>query len=121
MVENISKNYVEHDEQGRIIAHWKVSQDIYELNKNSKSLISGVADTNQHYIKDGRITDRPPQQTAYYKSKLFRLPTPCTIYINGAAYECTDTIAELDLVAGLKRHIRVVSFPFLDWEIEIED
>lgn len=115
------KTVVFDKDTGAILSNSTISDDYMALNQHYGYVSNSVTNPTDHYIKDGRITDRPPQQTAYYKSKLFRLPTPCTIYINGTAYECTDTIAELDLVAGLKHHIRVVSFPFLDWEIEIED
>ena len=118
MVENISKNYVEYDEQGRIIAHWKVPDDIYDLNKHDRQLIKGVGQTDTHYVdtSDMSIKERPTQLTALYLNKLFRLPSPCVISINGSLYNCTDGTAELHFNQPVLYTISVKAFPYLDFE-----
>ena len=122
MAENISKNYVEHDEQGRIIAHWKVPDDIYDLNKYEKQLIKGVGQADTHYVdtSDMSIKERPTQLTAWYSNKLLRLPAPCEIVIDGISYPCSDVSAELDLEPNSTYHVVVKAFPYIDWESTIE-
>lgn len=113
---NTSKDYVEYDGTGLIIGSWKVSDEIYDLNKYTKNLIEGVGTTNTHYVIDGEIAERPPQQTTLTNSTLTNLPTPCTISINGTLYNCTDDTAELYFNQPVLYTISVKAFPYLDFE-----
>lgn len=120
-MENTPKNYVEFDEIGSITSTLLITDDVYQLNSGNLNLIKGKADPSLHYIKNGEITDRPKQQTELSGKTLENLPTPCTIYINGTAYECDSDTAELEFDQPTTYHIRVEAWPHQDWETTFEN
>lgn len=83
--------------------------------------VYGEYKSDTHYINNGVAKQRPNQSTVLQGSTLRNLPIPCQIYINGTMYECDDGVAELSFNQPTSYHIKVVSFPFLDWEVTIEN
>lgn len=122
-MQNHMKNYIEYDKKGRITGSYHISPEIYELNKGSKNFAEGKGDINTQYVdvNTGEIKDKLVQQTALYKSKLHRLPVPCTIYINDTAYECDSDTAELEFDQPTIYTIRVEAWPYQDWETTYEN
>lgn len=83
--------------------------------------VGGAYKPDTHYIKNGVATERLVQSTVLKGLTLRNLPVPCEIFINGAKYECEDSAATLEFDQPTSYHIKVVAFPFLDWEIIIEN
>ena len=116
----MNQDYIEYDDKGQIISVYSLAPELYELNKD-KQMMEGIADPNQHYIKNGEIADRPKQQTKLTNTTLSNLPAPCTIYINGTPYECDSDTAELEFDQPTTYTIRVESWPYQDWSTTYEN
>lgn len=52
--------------------------------------------------------------------KLSKLPKPCAVLVNGFEYEVTDGVFEWGTHLPGAHTLRVVAFPFLDWEGTVE-
>lgn len=70
--------------------------------------------------------ERPPQSTRQDRKNiaadgseimtLSGLPVPCRVEVNGESYEVDDGIFEWGTRRAGEYALRVVAFPFLDWE-----
>lgn len=115
-----NKNYIDIDENGRIIGNHIIHDEHLDLNPHM-NLLEGSADPDLHYIKDGQVTDRPVQQTKLTGLTLTDLPVPCTIYINDQAYECNSETAELEFDQPTMYTISVESWPYQEWSTTYEN
>jgi hypothetical protein len=69
-----------------------------------------------HYILNGEPTERPTQSTTLDARTLTGLPIPATLHIDGETYEVDDGTAELDFILPGTYRLRVVAWPYRDWE-----
>ena len=115
------KSYIEHDDNGRIIAAMQLRSDAYEANRTNPNLIEGVASPATHYVKEGMVLDRPIQETFLDGNTLRNLPIPCQIQINDDIYECDDDNAELGFDFPMTYRVTVRAWPYLDAEFTYEN
>jgi len=115
------KPYIEHDANGRIIAAMQLWPDAYEANRTNPNLIEGVGSGATHYVKGGKVVDRPTQDTVLDGTTLRNLPVPCQIQINDDIYDCDDDQAELGLDFPITYRIAVRAWPYLDKEFTYEN
>lgn len=73
-----------------------------------------------YYVLNGQAVERPVNPTLLTGLTLTNVPYPCKIVINQTEYECNESEVELDFpMSGLYK-IKVIAFPYLDAEFEIE-
>lgn len=106
------QNFAKYDARGRILFVGSVPASMVEL--QGDNVYVGDADPRRHWIDKGEVAERPDSPAVLAGSVLSQLPAPCTVWINGAAYLCTDTSAQLDFTYPGTYHVRVEAFPFLD-------
>jgi hypothetical protein len=83
------------------------------------SIVAGEYDNRTHYILNGEPTERPTQSTTLDGRTLTGLPIPATLHINDETYEVDDGTAELDFILPGTYRLKVVAWPFKDWEEEL--
>jgi hypothetical protein len=115
------RSRVEFNEQGRIIATMSLMPEAYEASLNHPRIIDGTADIRTQYVKDGKIVDRPVQETVLDGSTLRNLPAPCQIQINDDVYDCNDDHAELGFDLPITYRVTVCAWPYLDAEFTYEN
>ena len=116
----MNKDYVEYDENGRIMCVCNLSPEAYEANKH-KLMIEGQGSPSVNYVHNGQILPRPTQLTALTGLTLTNLPTPCQIIIDDTSYDGVDeSTVELEFDTEGTHNIKVVAFPYLDKEFTIE-
>ena len=101
---------------GEILSVSSISQESINLNPQYGYVYDRFGTTDNHYVVNGEIVERPPQQTTLTNSTLTNLPAPCTISINGTLYSCVDGTAELRFNQPVLYTIIVRAFPYLDFE-----
>lgn len=111
---------IQFDEKGGIFCYREIS-NLPRLLESNELVVDRYYSGDEHYVNSGIIEKRPNQSTQLQGATLRNLPIPCQIYINGTMYECDDGIAELSFNQPTSYHIKVVAFPFLDWEVTIEN
>jgi hypothetical protein len=111
-----------YEPDGRIVAHLTGDAVAIDATKeNTQELwVDGYFDGKTHYIDDGEAITRPVSPTVLDGLTLKQLPVPCTIVINGTEYDCDEVVAELDLPMSTAYKIKVMAFPHLDAEFNIE-
>lgn len=72
------------------------------------------------FVVDGVATKRPAQSSQLDGLVLRDLPVPCSIEVDGVAHLCSDGVAELEFAHAGTYSIKVVAFPYLDWETEVQ-
>ena len=82
--------------------------------------VDGYFDGNTHYVDNGEAISRPVNPAVLNMLTIKKLPTPCKIIINSTEYDCDESEIELDLPMSTSYKIKVLSFPYLDAEFEIE-
>ena len=91
------------------------------IENSSGNYVQGIWDGETYYVENGQATPRPSNPATLDGLILSNLPVPCQIYINNTMYECDEATVELELTYSGKYKIRVVAFPYLDGEFEIEN
>ena len=114
------KDYFEVDADGRIVCTYRLSDEAFRANRH-KGLHAGLVDPSKHHYPRGVVRDRPAQDSTLNGMTLSGLPKPCTVLINGAAYDVDDGIAELSFNQPGTYHIVVRAWPYLDKEFDIEN
>ena len=82
--------------------------------------VEGVWDGATHYVLDGAAVERQPCPATLTGMTLHNMPAPCKIVINSTEYEVTDKTVELEFDYPGVYKIKVLAFPYLDAEFEIE-
>ena len=81
--------------------------------------VAGALDAATQWVSGGLVAHRPANPAALTGTTLTNLPTPCTVYIDGTAYACTDDHVELDLAVAKVYTIKVEAFPVQDAIFEL--
>jgi hypothetical protein len=95
------------------------SEESKDLNVQGRDYVDGKWDSRTHYILNGEVTERPTQSTTLDGRTLTGLPIPATLHIDGETYEVDDGEAELDFILPGTYRLRVVAWPYRDWEEEL--
>jgi hypothetical protein len=112
--------YSEYDETGRILGVADVDLQAYEkMQPFLKPHVMGHGNPNTQYVLEGVIVDRPIQQTTLTNQTLYNVPDPSIITINDSSYTCNDTTCELDFPYPGTYLVKVVAFPYKDFETVI--
>ena len=82
--------------------------------------VDGYFDGKTHYVDSGEVVMRPLNPATLDILTIKKLPIPCKIMINSTEYDCDEPEVELDLPMSTVYKIKVVAFPYLDAEFEIE-
>jgi len=77
--------------------------------------LSPLYNTQEHYILNGQITERPASPVALTGLTLEHLPVGGDLFIDGTRYEITDMTVELEFPLPGTFNLRVERFPYLDW------
>lgn len=109
--------FAKYDETGRVLFHGDVPESMLAL--QGERIFAGEIDGHTHYVVDGAARLRPKSRAVRVGDNLMNLPIPCTILINGRAYECKDGVAALTFTYPGTYRVIVQAFPFLDAEFEI--
>lgn len=110
-----------YEPNGFITAVITADPQTIELNKQTHDLwIDGAWDKNTHYIKNNQALERPACPATLDGLTLRNLPTPCKIVINDKEYDVTDKTVTLEFDYPGKYLIKVIAFPYLYGEFEIE-
>ena len=89
--------------------------------KNSNgNYVQGIWDGETYYVENGQSTPRPNNPATLDNLTIRNLPVPCKIQINSSVYECDEQEVDLDFPLPGKYKVKVMSFPYLDAEFEIE-
>lgn len=113
----MSVKFAKYDETGCILFIGEVPEFMLEL--QGDNVYVGSVDQATQYIKAGALLDRPTSPAKLAGASLINLPSPCTITINGAAYPCADTSAELDFTYPGTYRVKVGAWPYLDAAFEV--
>ena len=82
--------------------------------------IEGTWLAEEYYVVSGLPVNRPVGTSVLVGNTLNNLPIPCKIIINGESYDCIDQTATLEFTQPTVYKIKVVAFPYLDKEFEID-
>lgn len=81
-------------------------------------VVEGEYDNRTHYIFNGQPTERPASPVTIDGRTLFNVPPGSTLWIDGEQYDAEGDV-ELDFVMPGTYKLRVVCFPYLNWEYEL--
>ena len=109
---------------------WVISADEGMLTENDFPNIPGAYDSSTHFVDveaaPPTIKERPPMKIRQNKTeikadgadlvKFSKLPKPCKVQVNGEEYQVEDGVFEWGTRLPDVYVVRVVAFPFLDWE-----
>ena len=73
------------------------------------------------YVLNGDVLDRPLNPTTLSGLTLINVPVPAVVLIDGVSYDTNESVVEIAFQYPGKHKIRVVSFPYLDAEFDIEN
>ena len=121
--------YTKYDAKTGIIT-WVISADEEMLTENDFPNIPGAYDASTHFVDIAtdppEIKERPSIKTKQNKTeikadgaelvKFSKLPKPCKVQVNGEEYQVEDGVFEWGTRLPGVYVVRVVAFPFLDWE-----
>ena len=121
--------YTKYDAKTGMIT-WVISADEEMLTENDFPNIPGAYDASTHFVDIGtdppEIKERPPMKTKQNKTeikadgaelvKFSKLPKPCKVQVNNEEYQVEDGVFEWGTRLPGMYVVRVVAFPFLDWE-----
>ncbi|MEY2680633.1 MAG: hypothetical protein RL661_864 [Pseudomonadota bacterium] len=82
------------------------------------AVIEGEYDNRTHYILNGQPTERPASPVTIDGRTLSDVPPGSTLWIDGESYEAEGDV-ELDFAMPGTYKLRVVCFPYLDWEYDL--
>lgn len=110
------------DATGRVVRIGRVpfaSWISRQASAEGEQAVVGAVDSATHWINAGSVEARPTNPAALQGETLTNLPVPCTIYIDGTAYACTDGTAELSFPYAGTFALRVKAWPYLDAVFEV--
>jgi len=111
------EDYIEVDNEGRIIGTMRVDLESLVLNVGlGKNLYPGKADPAVHYFSAGQIINRPENPARVEGSAVVDIPNPSYVWFRGDRYLCTDEFAEfhIDRDGGVQEQVTIESFPYLN-------
>lgn len=73
------------------------------------------------YVLNGDVLDRPLNPTTLSGLTLNNVPVPAEVWIDRVRYDTNEPVVEIAFQYPGKHKIRVVSFPYLDAEFDIEN
>lgn len=118
-------------ESGRILATVTVEPEVAEyMMKRGDSMIEGEGNDLENFVdlaaSPPAVKKRPVQNTLQSVKNiaadgvdtmtLSALPAPCRVEVAGEGYEVKDGIFEWGTRRAGEYALRVIAFPFLDWE-----
>lgn len=124
-------SYLIYDTTGRILRTVIASPSLAELQPiSSERMIMGEGSALTYYIKDETITSRPDMLAQFNRTEVIadstdtiavtNLPDPCIITYTGPGFEITEEAtggtAEFTTDVAGTHTVKVVAFPYLDWE-----
>lgn len=119
--------FIVHDRDGRILRTGLCQKACLELQAQSGEFVmAGEADDREHYVADGVVTPRPVMtisvDTVADATTLTGIPVGADVQVSGPAYDAftaTDDVLELTFDAPGAYTIRVLKFPYRDFEAVI--
>lgn len=112
-----------YDSDGRI--HTVISGDDVAIEATIQNITEQWVDGNwfekNKYIFNGQVLDRPENTTIVSGLTMNNVPVPATVFIDNVPYKTNEATIELEFSFPGTHKIRVVSFPYLDAEFEIEN
>lgn len=113
-------NITEYDETRGELGFIKSFSDeeTYELNTAGVAHVVGAYASADYYVVDGRAVERPASPVTIDGRTLSDVPAGSTLWIDGESYEAEGDV-ELDFVMPGTYKLRVVCFPYLDWEYDL--
>ena len=107
-------------ETGAIGMTWAYSTaEGLELNiRPSVGYVDGRFDPSIYYVHDGEPTERPASPVTIDGRTLSNVPAGSALWIDGEQYEAEGEV-ELDFVMPRTYKLRVVCFPYMDWEYDL--
>ena len=110
------------DASGRVVRSGRVPFESWiprQASADGEQAVAGAVDGDTHWINAGSVEARPMNPAALQGETLTSLPVPCTIYIDGTAYACTDDTAELSFPYAGTFALQVKAWPYLDAAFEV--
>lgn len=110
-----------YDEQGRITATLTSDPATVQLNREhaDKPFVEGDYFGQPVYVAGGVVLAQPDNPAHLDGTVLRDLPVPCTITVNGVAYECLEDSAELAFIHPGTYTVQVQAWPHLDKEFSL--
>jgi len=113
-------NFTIHDETGRILRTGYCPDGMEHVQARSgESMLPTASDLHTHYVKYGKVFNRPVNPAQLIGTTLLNLPVPCVVAINGREYDCNEATADLCFTHVGAYKIRVSAFPYLDAHFEV--
>ena len=111
--------YCRADEHGRIVEYGSLSPYTF-LHKIDKDYVydSVGASPEMHYVADGMVRERPYMLVQQSGHLLSGLPDPCTVTINGKAYNVTGGNVQLDFPQSGLYIVKLEAWPWRDIQLE---
>ena len=119
--------FIIHNSDGRILRTGLCQKVCLELQAQAGEFVmAGEADDREHYVADGVVTPRPGMtisvDTVADTTTLTGVPVGADVQVSGPAYDAftaTDDVLELTFDAPGVYTIRVLKFPYRDFEAVI--
>lgn len=78
--------------------------------------VEGGWDGRFYYVVDDTPTERPAMSCQTNSTTISNLPIPCSVTVNGETIEVPDGTLELSFGIPGTYKVKVVAWPYLDWE-----
>lgn len=110
--------FCSYDGQGRVLFHGDVPESMIELQDGN--IYAGEVNPFTHYIVNGEPIERPPSNVRIDNNETLQdIPIGAEIHINDQTYTATESVCTIDFTYPGVYKIKIVSFPFLDFETEV--
>lgn len=113
-------NFVEFDTDGRICGFVEVNDPIGDTlkiyAKNPRFVEHDPVDLATHYVKDGRVVERPTMPLAVSGTRITGMPSGSALEIGEQSFEVNDGEAEIDGYSGT---VKITCWPYLDAEVVV--
>lgn len=108
---------------GKILGQLTADPQSIEITKEAPfhAWVDGLWDADSHYVLAGEVIPRPEMNLIIHGMHVANLPVPCIININGVVYPCNDGAADLDLYYPGTYQVKVIAWPYINKEFEIEN
>jgi len=110
-----------HDPDGRITGVYNLSPDAFAANQKRMGLVTGKANPETQYVSGVALAARPQNPAVLSGCRLTQLPAPCTIIVNDTVYACDDSEADMEFDQPGTYRVRVIAWPCLDAEFNVEN
>lgn len=82
--------------------------------------ITSKHDAEGKWVVDGVLVDRPTMTPTVNGLIITDLPIPCSLTTYGETYEIPDGEVTLSYDLAGEYEVKVEAFPYLDWEVTVE-